>query len=495
MHDKLLNLKMFIGGKWINSNSNRTFNVINPYTGKVWAKVPRGTASDVNQAVHSARLAFDSGEWGRLSGMERGKIMYRLADLIRENVSHLANIETKQNGKLLRETEGQMKVLPDYYSYFAGLADKIDGRTIPYKDNFLIYTVREPLGVVAAITPWNSPLLILTYKLAPGLAAGNTFVIKPSSHTPVSTLEFARLFEQANFPPGVVNVITGTSDEVGGPLARHTGIDKMAFTGSTNVGIEIAKNTLSHLGKVTLELGGKSPNIVFDDADMDSALSGVISGIFAATGQTCVAGSRLLIQEGVYQQFVDRLIKRTKSIKLGDPTEPTVEMGPVAFEEQLKKIQEYVLTAVRDGAKILSGGRRPSDGSHKKGLFFEPTILGDVDNESRVSQEEIFGPVLSVIKFKDEDDCIRIANQSSYGLAAGIWTKDIQRAHRVAKRIKAGTIWINCYRSVSYSVPFGGYKSSGIGRENGIESLNEFTQVKAVWVETSGKIRDPFILG
>jgi len=487
--------KMYVGGKWIDSESGRILDVVYPYTGEVWARVPRGTASDVDVAVKAAREAFESGDWNRASGAVRGHFLHRLGDLIKENAEHLAEIETMQNGKLIREMLGQMKALPDYFYYFAGLADKIEGRTIPYKDNFLIYTIKEPVGVVAAITPWNSPLLLLTFKLAPGLAAGNTFVVKPSKHTPVSTLELARLAEQAGFPPGVVNVLTGNSDEVGNPLTKHPGVDKIAFTGATDTGIEIARSALSHLSKITLELGGKSPNIVFDDADIDSAVNGVISGIFAATGQTCVAGSRLLVQEGIYDRFIEKLVQRTKLIKLGDPMDPSTEMGTVAFKEQLEKIEGYVDAGVRDGGKIVCGGKRSTDPFLSKGLFFEPTILEQVSNEQKIAQEEIFGPVLCAMKFKDEDGCLRLANDTNYGLAAGIWTKDIHRAHRIAKGIKAGTVWVNCYRSLSYAAPFGGYKNSGIGRENGIEALNEYTQVKTVWVETSGKSRDPFKLG
>ena len=487
--------KMYVGGKWVDSESGRMLDVIYPYTGEVWASVPRGTATDVEVAVKAAREAFESGDWNRLTGAERGRLLHRLGDLINENTEHLAKLETMENGKLIREMLGQMKALPDYYYYFAGLADKIDGRTIPYKDNFLIYTTREPVGVVAAITPWNSPLLLLTFKLAPGLAAGNTFVVKPSKHTPVSTLELARLVEKAGFPPGVVNVLTGNSEEVGNPLTKHSGVDKIAFTGATDTGVKIAQNALSHLSKVTLELGGKSPNIVFDDADIDAAVNGVISGIFAATGQTCVAGSRLLVQEGIYDRFMEKLVQRTKSIKLGDPMDLSTEMGTVAFKEQLEKIEGYVDAGIQEGAKVVCGGKRSTEPSLSKGLFFEPTILQDVRNEQRLAREEIFGPVLCAMKFKDEDECLKLSNDTNYGLAAGIWTKDVQRAHRIAKGIRAGTVWINCYRSLSYAAPFGGYKNSGIGRENGIEVLNEYTQVKAVWVETSGKSRDPFKLG
>ncbi len=495
MSEAVSTYRTYIGGEWLDSSNEGFFDVKYPYTGQTWARVPRCDHRDVDRAVKAAKDAFESGRWVKTTPAGRGRLLHKLGDLIGENTEHLARMETMQNGKLIREMLGQMKVLPDYYYYFGGLADKIEGRTIPYREDFLIYTVREPLGVVAAITPWNSPLLLLTFKLAPGLAAGNTFVVKPSSHTPVSTLELAKLVEAAGFPAGVFNVVTGNSGEVGEPLTSHPLVSKVAFTGSTDTGIEIGRAAISHLSKVTLELGGKSPNIVFDDADQEAAINGVISGIFAATGQTCVAGSRLLVHEGIYDEFMRKLAGRVRAIKLGDPMNASTEMGTVAFEEQLEKIEDYIRIGVESGARIVCGGRRPSDPSLSKGLFIEPTILENVGPTSRTATEEIFGPVLCATRFPDESECIRLANETTYGLAAGIWTRDIQRAHRVASKIRAGTVWINCYRSLSYSAPFGGYKNSGIGRENGIEAMNDYTQVKTVWVETSGKIRDPFKLG
>jgi aldehyde dehydrogenase (NAD+) len=494
--DEVRQYKMLVGGEWVNARSGKTFESINPYTGRVWATAPEAGEEDVDRAVRAAREAFDEGPWGKMTGTERARLIRRLADLLAENAQDIAQVESTDNGKLLREMGGQLKALPEWYYYFAGAADKIQGETIPSdKPNFFVYTRREPIGVVGAIVAWNSPLLLLTFKLAPALAAGCTFVAKTAEQTPASALEFAKLFEEAGFPPGVFNVVSGFGPTTGRALVRHPGVDKVAFTGSTETGISIMKDAADHLAKVSLELGGKSPNIVFDDADLEATNNGVVSGIFAATGQTCIAGSRLFVQEKAHDEVVDRLSDRAGTIKLGNPLEMETEMGPVAFKEQLDRIQHYIHIGQQEGAELVCGGKKPDAEELKDGYFIEPTIFTQVDNDMQIARDEIFGPVLSVIPFKDEEELVRQANDTRYGLAAGIWTKDIQKALRVAHALRAGTVWVNSYRTISFNTPFGGYKMSGLGRENGLESIKEYTQVKSVWVELSGQTRDPFKMG
>ena len=486
--------RMFIDGDFVDAQGGDTFRSIDPFSSAEWAEVPDGGVADVERAVMAARRAFDEGPWPRMAGIERARILRRLASLIEERGDELAALEVFDNGKLLREQSGQMQTLPGYYDYHAGFADKVTADVLTSsKTNFLVYQQLAPVGVVAAVTAWNSPLLLLSYKLAPALAAGCTFVLKPSTQTPVSALAFAGLVAEAGVPDGVFNVVTGQGGTAGEALVSHPAVDKVAFTGSTETGIHIARTAAANLTPVSLELGGKSPNIVFADADLDAAANGVIAGIFAAGGQTCVAGSRLLVESSIHDALVDRVAARAREIRLGDPLAEDTEMGPLAFSAHRQKVLDYIAIGRSEGAQVALGGEAPK--ALEPGCFVEPTIMVDVTNDMRIAQEEIFGPVLSVIRFKDEAQALAIANDSPHGLAAGVWTRDIQRAHRMSRRLQVGTVWLNAYRIVNFDIPFGGWKMSGYGRENGPEGFREYLHSKAIWVELSGASRDPFKLG
>jgi len=480
--------QLFIDGQWVDAESGKTFTTPNPATGENLAEVSEGDKADIDKAVSAARRAFE-GKWSKISARDRGQILYKLSKLIEEHSSELAALETADNGKPIRESAYvDLPQVAENFEYFAGWATKIEGETIPVPGQMFNYTLREPVGVCGQIIPWNFPLLMAAWKLAPALAAGNTVVLKPAEQTPVTAMELGKLFQEAGFPEGVVNIVPGYGETAGAALAAHPGIDKVAFTGSTEVGKLIAKAAAENLTKVSLELGGKAPNIVFADADMDQAVSGAMMGIFFNQGQVCCAGSRLFVEEKIKDEFLGRLKEKAARINVGDPMDKGTHMGPQVSEEQLSRIKSYVDVAQKEGATILAGGESPKlEGAFQKGYFFQPTIFSDVKNEMRVAQEEIFGPVVSVITFRDEDDLIKQANDTIYGLSAGIWTRDITRAHRFAKEIKAGVVWINTFNMFNAASPFGGYKQSGYGREMGKHALEMYTHVKSVWVDLSGK--------
>jgi aldehyde dehydrogenase (NAD+) len=486
----------YIGGAWVDAAEGATFDSYNPATGEVWYRAARGSAEDMQRAVAAAKAAFQDPAWRDLTQTRRGHLIRKLGDLIAENAERLAVAESTDNGKLIREMRGQLATLPEWYWYFAGLADKLQGDVIPaLRREILNYTLREPLGVVGAITPWNSPLLLTSMKVAPALAAGNTIVIKPSEHTSASLLEMMPLIEEAGFPPGVVNVVTGFGADAGAALVNHPDVIKVAFTGSSETGRLIAAQAGQRLARVTLELGGKSPQVVFDDADPQSAAMGIVAGVFAAAGQTCVAGSRVFLQEGIYDEVLERVLDRTRKIRIGDPLDAETELGPLALREQLEKVRGYVkIGRETDGATLLHGGGQPPAAA-SGGWYHEPTIFTDARNDMRVCQEEIFGPVAMFMKFRDEAQAVELANAVQFGLASGVWTRDLARAHRMAAAIDAGTVWINTYRAMSPMSPLGGFKLSGMGKENGLEVMREYTRVKSVWVNTSDEpTADPFVL-
>jgi acyl-CoA reductase-like NAD-dependent aldehyde dehydrogenase len=485
--------KLFINNEWQDPSSGRWFDSEDPFTGEPWAQIPQANEADVQRAVASARAALE-GPWGTMSASDRGMLLYRLGQLIDENAAELAEVEARDNGKLLSEVAGQVRYVAKYFYYYAGLADKIQGSVIPIdKPKVFNYTRYEPMGVVASITPWNSSLLLTAWKMAPALCGGNTFVSKPSEFTSASMFELAKLVVKAGIPPGVFNVVTGFGKEVGEPLIRHPDVARVAFTGGDQGGRAVARTAAEHLKRVSLELGGKSPNIVFDDADLDQAVNGVITGIFSAGGQTCMAGSRLLLQDSIHDAFVEKLVEVTKRAKAGDPRAPGVQVGPVATKPQFEKVMEYIGIAKGEGARCVAGGRALTGPEYGAGRIVEPTIFLDVTNDMRIAQEEVFGPVLAVLRFKDEEDAVRIGNDIKFGLAAGVWTRSLKRAIYMTDKIKAGTVWVNNYRSTSFTTPFGGFKDSGIGREGGIEAVKEYLEVKSIWISSDLQMPDPFI--
>jgi aldehyde dehydrogenase (NAD+) len=475
--------KLLINGEWTDSSDGKSFDTVNPATGEVITRVAEAARDDVDRAVKAARAAFDdvSSKWRRMPASERGQILWRIADLIERHIDELSELETVDNGKPIFESRHvDMPMVVEVFRYYAGIATKIQGDTININESAFTYTLREPVGVVGAIIPWNFPLLLASWKLAPAFACGNTVVFKPAEQTPLTAVRFGELAMEAGIPAGVLNIVTG-GPQVGAELVKHPLVDKIAFTGSTAVGKEIMREAADSLKRITLELGGKSPNIVFSDADLDQAVKGAITGIFYGKGEVCNAGSRLFVDRKVQDEFTTKLVERAKKMRPGDPLDPKTRLGALVSEKQMNNVLGYIEAGKNEGAQLVMGGRRvPVNGNN--GYFVEPTIFGSVKNDMKIAQEEIFGPVLAVMEFDDLEEVIEAANKNVYGLAAAVWTRDVKRAHLMTKRLRAGTVWVNTYGLMDPALPFGGYKQSGFGRELGARAVEHYTELKSVWL-------------
>jgi aldehyde dehydrogenase (NAD+) len=471
--------RLLINNEWTDPSDGGTFDTFNPATGKVLSKVAAGTAKDVDRAVKAARKALETGPWSKMDAADRGRLMFKLADLVEKHAEELAALESINCGKTIRDAQGDLQGTVNTLRYYAGWADKIEGKTVPVRGSFLSYTLRQPVGVVGQIIPWNFPLLMLAWKWGPALACGNTIVLKPAEQTPLTALRLGELAIEAGFPPGVVNIVNGLGETTGAALVAHPDVDKIAFTGHVDTAKIIQKAAADTLKRTTFELGGKSPNVIFADADMEQAVAGAFHAIYFHCGQCCTAGSRLFVEEKIHQEFVERLAEKAKQRKIGDPLDPTTEQGPQVSQEQLDKILGYIKLGEKQGARLLTGGERVG----KEGYFVSPTIFDNVKDDMAIAKDEIFGPVVSVLPFKGVDEVMERANNTTYGLAAAIWTKDIDKAHLFAKHVKAGTVWVNCYHVVDTTTPFGGFKMSGQGRENGEAALEHYTEMKTVTVK------------
>jgi aldehyde dehydrogenase (NAD+)/betaine-aldehyde dehydrogenase len=491
---KIKNFKMFINGQWVDSETGNTIETLNPENNEVWATVPEASAKDVDKAVRAAQNAFEN-SWANLHPRDRAKYLRSLANQLRENAEHLGTIETKDTGKIYRETKTQANYIAEYYDYFAGLADKVEGTVVPIdKPDMQVTTTRIPIGVVAAIIPWNSQMLLTAVKLAPALAMGNTVVIKASELAPVTLLEFAKLVEKSGIPKGVVNVITGLGEPCGKALTTHDLVERIAFTGGPETAKHIVKNSAENLSQVSLELGGKSPVVVFDDAEQENALNGITAGIFGASGQSCIAGSRLYIQSKIYDEFLDKLVNKAEKIKLGAPMDRDTQMGPLNSFKQLEIIEKNIKATLEQGGKIRCGGKRSNISN--KGYYFPATIIECKNHNLPAAENELFGPVLSVMKFDTEEEAINHMNDNKYGLSSGVYTSNLGRGMRVSKAVRAGITFVNTYRLISPMAPFGGIKDSGYGKEAGIESIKEYTRIKTTWYNSSDKpMTDPFTMG